>query len=70
MAFNQGDDGKLVPAFEPREMQSPDRAVRAARELANRHAGVIAWTREADPAAGEYGISEVLFRAGSIPDLD
>src|SRR3569833_2836961 len=55
MAFDLGEDGELVPAFEAREMPSPERAVRAAREMTNRHAGVIAWTRDADPAAGEYG---------------
>ena len=51
-------------------MQSPERAVRTAKQIRHLHAGVIAWTRQADAAAGEYGISEVLYQHGSIPDLD
>jgi hypothetical protein len=70
MAFDRAEDGELRPAWEAREMPSEERAIRAARELAHLHAGVIAWSREADIAMGEYGPSEELFRHGQIPDLD
>jgi hypothetical protein len=70
MAFDKGEDGELLPAFEAREMPDERRAVAAARELARRHDGVIAWMRDANPAAGEFGRSEELYRAGEIPDLD
>lgn len=70
MAFDSTEDGELLPAFEAREMPDERRAVATAKELARRHAGVIAWKRDADPAAGEFGPSEELYRAGEIPDLD
>jgi hypothetical protein len=70
MAFDRGEDGGLLPAFDPREAQSEDRAIRQARDLAARHAGVIAFSRDADFALGDYGPSVELFRHGDIPDLD
>jgi hypothetical protein len=70
MAFDKGQDGELVPAFEAREMPDERRAVNTARELARRHAGVIAWMRDANPAIGEFGPPEELYRAGEIPDMD
>src|SRR4051812_3566053 len=69
-AFDRDDEGSLQPAFEPREIPDERRAVLTAKEMARRHAGVITWSREANPAVGEYGPSEVLFRAGDVPDLD
>lgn len=70
MAFDKGEDGELLPAFEAREMPDERRAVATARELARRHDGVIAWMRDANPATGEFGPSEEIYRAGEIPDLD
>lgn len=70
MAFDKGEDGELLPAFEPREMQSESRAMSEARMLAQRHVGVIAWSRDADPAMGDYGPPVELFRHGEVPDLD
>ena len=70
MAFDNGEDGELLPAFEAREMPDERRAISTAKEMSRRHAGVIAWMRDANPAAGEFGQSEVLFQDGEIPDLD
>lgn len=70
MAFDEGEDGDLLAAFEPRQIDTEERAVREARLLAGRHAGVIGWTRDADPDVGEYGPPAELFRAGKIPDLE
>ena len=70
IAFDRDDEGALQPAFEPREMPDERRAVNAARDLAARHAGVITWRREANPAVGEYGQPEILYQAGEVPDLD
>jgi hypothetical protein len=70
MAFDQDKDGNLRPAWDAREMQSADRAVRKAKDIAHLHAGVIAWSREANIALGDYGQSEVLYQHGLIPDLD
>jgi len=31
---------------------------------------VIAWSREANPALGEYGEPVTLFMAGEVPDME
>ncbi|HTN63659.1 MAG TPA: hypothetical protein VL147_19250 [Devosia sp.] len=41
LAFDKAEDGELVPAFEPREMRDESTAIRTAKELAQRHIGVI-----------------------------
>lgn len=69
-AFNKDDEGNLVPAFDPRQVDTEDRAKREARLIADSHAGVVAWSRDADPGLGEYGPPVVLFQAGEIPDLE
>lgn len=69
-AFNRNEDGDLVPAFDPRQMHSEDAARRLAKLVESEHAGVIAWSREADPAVGEYGEPTILYQAGSVPDME
>lgn len=69
-AFNRNEDGDLIPAFDPRQMQSEDAAKRLAKVIESEHAGVIAWSREADPAVGEYGEPTILYQAGSVPDME
>lgn len=69
-AFDRDDEGNLQPAFPPREMRGEDSARRAAKEMATRHVGVIAWSRDADPLLGDYGPSVELFVNGDIPDLE
>ncbi|AZO44180.1 hypothetical protein EJ076_25305 [Mesorhizobium sp. M7D.F.Ca.US.005.01.1.1] len=70
VAFDRGEDGELFPAFGPADQQSEDRAMRTARALAAKHAGVIAWSREADPTLGEYGPPNTLFVSGDVPDME
>ena len=70
VAFDRGEDGELFPAFGPADQQSEDRAIRTARALAAKHAGVIAWSREADPTLGEYGPPNMLFVSGDVPDME
>lgn len=70
MAFDRNEEGELLTAFGPAEQQSQDRAVRTARALADKHVGVIAWSREADIELGEYGPPTVLFQAGDVPDME
>jgi len=41
LAFDRGEDGELLPAFEPREMRDEGTAIRTAKDLAHRHVGVI-----------------------------
>lgn len=70
LAFDKNEEGDLLPAFEPREMRDAGTAIRSAKDLANRHAGVIAWSRSADLVNGEFGEPEVLFQHGDIPDIE
>ena len=69
-AFDRNEDGELVPAFDPQQQQSEERATRLAKGLAGKHAGVIAWSREANPRLGEYGPPTTLFTAGDVPDME
>lgn len=69
-AFVKNDEGELVPAFDPRQVDTEDRAKRDARLMADQYAGVVAWSREADPSIGEYGPPVVIFQAGEVPDLE
>ena len=65
-AFKQTEEG--VVALEPKPFQTAAAAKAAAQILSHSHAGVVAWSREADPAAGEYGPPEELVRLGAIPE--
>lgn len=70
IAFDYDDEGTLQPAFEPREMPDEDRARRAALDLSRHHAGVLAWSRSADPQLGEYGEPVELARYGATPEME
>lgn len=70
LAFVRDEEGELRAAFEPREMQSEDRAIREARMLATTYAGAIAWSRPARPDIGEFGEPVVLFQYGDVPDME
>lgn len=70
MAFDRDSEGELQPAFDPMEQQSEERAIRIAQALAPKHAGVIAWSREANPALGEYGEPKTLLVSGEVPDME
>jgi len=69
-AFTKTDEGELVPAFEPRQVDTEERAIREARLMASQYAGVLAWSRDADPALGDYGPPSILFQAGEIPVME
>ncbi|MES0032511.1 hypothetical protein NKJ73_30540 [Mesorhizobium sp. M0074] len=70
VAFDRGEDGELFPAFGPADQQSEERAIRTGQALAVKHVGVIAWSRDADPAIGDYGPPTVLFTSGDVPDME
>jgi hypothetical protein len=69
-AFKRDDEGELVPAFDPREMQSERAAVEQAKLLGAVYDGSIAWYRDCDPIEGEYDDAVVLYRHGSVPQLE
>jgi hypothetical protein len=68
-ASDRDESGDLQPIYGPAEQQTEDRAIRTAKGLDGRHAGVIAWSREANPALGEYGEPTTLFVWGDVPDM-
>lgn len=70
VAFDRSEDGELFPAFGPVDQQSEDRAIRTAKALASQHVGVIAWSRDADPALGDYGPPSLLFTHGEVPAME
>ncbi|MER8479506.1 hypothetical protein [Mesorhizobium sp. M1163] len=70
VAFDRGEDGELFPTFGPADQQSEERAIRTAKTLAGKHVGVIAWSRDANPALGYYGPPTVLFTSGDVPDME
>jgi len=70
MAFDLDEAGELQTVFGPQDYQSEDRAVRQAKLLAMQHAGVIAWSREANVDIGEYGEPTTLFQQGDVPDME
>lgn len=69
-AFDRDEAGSLQAVYGPAEQQSEERAIRTAKALAGRHAGAIAWSREANPAVGEYGEPKTLFVGGDVPDME
>ena len=69
VAFDRGEDGELFPGYGPTDQQSEERAIRTAKALASKHVGVIAWSRDADPALGDYGPPTTLLVSGDVPDM-
>ena len=69
-AFDKGEDGEMVPAFDPREMPDERRAIAAAKAAAATHGAATAWKRAVRPDRGEFGEPEILFQHGPVPDLD
>lgn len=72
LAFIRDEEGELRPAFEPRELQSEDKAKIDAKRMAALAAyeGVIAWSRSADLINGVFGDPVVLFQHGDTPELE
>ena len=70
LAFDLDAAGQAVPAFEPRLVADESVAVEEAKALAEHHAGVVIWKREAAPAIGEEGEPVILWQTGRIGDFD
>lgn len=69
-AFKKNRRGQLVPAFEPRQIDTADRAIRKAKQLAEEHAGVMVYTSQSNPDLGDYGEPNIIFQAGELPDFE
>ena len=70
MAFDRNDDGELLTAYGPQDFATEERAIREAEMIASVYAGVIAWSRDANPDIGEYGEPTTLFVSGDVPDME
>jgi hypothetical protein len=70
VAFELDDRGQAIQAFAPRVVASEILAIEEARDLGQRHAGVVVWKREGNPVIGEEGDPEVVFSVGRIGDFD
>ena len=70
IAFSRADNGELARAYDPMQFDTHEDATRRARYLAVKCAGVLAWSREAQPTIGEYGPSTILFQSGDVPELE
>ena len=71
MAFDRSDGGEIVPAFEAKQFDNEERALRSGRDLAGKHIALIAWSRDAQPDIGEYGRPPtVFFQSGEVPEME
>jgi hypothetical protein len=62
------EDCELLPG-EPQEVRSAEVARRRVASLSGAHAGVVAFSRSGDPAAGELSDADILSQTGEV-DLD
>lgn len=69
-AFDRDGNGGFKPAFGPQQMETEEAAIYTAQTLINDHLGVVAWSREANPAVGEEGPTIILYQHGQIPEFD
>lgn len=70
IAFDRDKQGRLKPAFDPKQVSSRGRAITMSRNLELIHTGVVAFSQFCDPEIGEYGEADELYRAGDVPDLE
>lgn len=66
-AFDEDDDGNLIPRL-PEAPPSASAARKRAMAIEGEAAGVIAFSRDADPEAGDYGPPTIIYQAGRVPD--
>ena len=64
--FDKGNKG-LIPS-QVLQFKTADEAARRARLLADKHAGVIAYSMDVDEDGGDYGTPRVLFESGEVPE--
>jgi hypothetical protein len=68
-AFKAGARGKLIA--EPQiGARSAENAIMRAEKLAPTRAGVMAYSIESDPEMGDFDEPKVLFRAGTVPEME
>lgn len=70
VAFDLDGRGQPIQAFEPQLVADESAALDEAQALAQRHAGVVIWKREAAPVIGEEGEPVILWQTGKVGDFD
>jgi hypothetical protein len=70
VAFSRTDNDKLVPTCDPMQFDTPEGAVRMARYLTAECAGVLAWSREAQPDIAAFCPPTVRFQSGEVPEME
>jgi hypothetical protein len=70
VAFDLDEQGQPIQAFEPRFVADESSALDEAQDLAEQHAGVVLWKRDAAPAIGEEGDPVILWQTGKVGDFD
>jgi hypothetical protein len=62
--------GDGVAAGEPTECFNPNAAVMRAEALSRKegHVGAVAFSRNGDPAAGDFSDAKVIKKLGDVPD--
>ena len=65
--FDRAGKG-LIPG-QVSQFKSADEAARRAERMADKHAGIIAYSMDVDEESGEYGTPRVLFKSGDVPEL-
>lgn len=61
--------GTVLKPSQVLQFKTADEAARRAGRLADKHAGVVAYSMDVDEDSGDYGTPCVLFQAGDVPDL-
>lgn len=51
------------------QFKTADEAKRRAGLMADKHAGIVAYSMDVDEDSGDYGTPRVLFQAGEVPEL-
>jgi hypothetical protein len=51
------------------QFKTADEAARRAGLLADKHAGIVAYSMDVDEESGDYGTPRVLFQSGDVPEL-
>ena len=65
--FDRGKGG-LIPC-KVLQFKTADEAERRAGRLADKHAGIVAYSMDVDEEGGDYGTPRVLFQSGDVPEL-
>lgn len=65
--FDRGAKG-LIPG-QVLQFKTAAEAARRAERLADKHAGIVAYSMDVDEEGGDYGTPRVLFESGDVPEL-